>query len=317
MCGDIPKSISAMLEGAPTVWGHWGDDDELGALNYLSPNDVMAAAQIVRQGKTFTLQAPMGSPEGDYIFPTRDQPKREMVRDKRDYESGGEKLPGDFKFAEDTLHTFLHGTTHMDALGHAWCGRELYNGYSDDNTIEEMSRASALPLAQRGVVARGVLLDVARWRGRDLLESGEVVTIDDVLACAKDQKVELRPRDTLLLRTGRLGAYTGDATIFDNLIEPGLVYSPELVDWFLNTKITGLVTDTICNEVAIDPATGALCTLHIALQRNLGVPFVECAALDALAADCTSDGQYDFMYVAGPMKIVGSTAAPVNPVAIK
>jgi kynurenine formamidase len=82
-------------------------------------------------------------------------------------------------------------------------------------------------------------------------------------------------------------------------------------------EIPNLVTDTIANELSLDPATGAFLPLHIALMRNLGVLFTEIASLDALAQDCADDGQWDFLYTAAPLKVIGGTGAPVNPIAIK
>jgi kynurenine formamidase len=82
-------------------------------------------------------------------------------------------------------------------------------------------------------------------------------------------------------------------------------------------EIPNLVTDTMANEVAVDPASGVLIPLHNALMRNLGVTFTEVALLDALASDCAEDGQWQFLYTAAPLKIVGGTGAPVNPIVIK
>ena len=82
-------------------------------------------------------------------------------------------------------------------------------------------------------------------------------------------------------------------------------------------EIPNLVTDTIANEVTIDPDNGAALVLHSALMRNLGVTLTEIADLEALAADCADDGRYAFLYVAAPLKVAKGSGSPVNPVAIK
>ena len=82
-------------------------------------------------------------------------------------------------------------------------------------------------------------------------------------------------------------------------------------------EIPNLVTDTIANEVTTDPDTGVALPLHSALMRNLGVTLTEIAGSTTLAADCAEDGQYEFLYVAAPLKVVEGTGSPVNPVAIK
>ena len=77
------------------------------------------------------------------------------------------------------------------------------------------------------------------------------------------------------------------------------------------------MTDTIANEVTTDPQHGVVLPLHSALMRNLGVTFTEIAWLDDLAAACAADGRWTFLYTAAPLKVVGGTGAPVNPVAIR
>ena len=104
---------------------------------------------------------------------------------------------------------------------------------------------------------------------------------------------------------------------YENFVEPGLTYSPELVQWFHDMEIPNLVTDTIANEVTNDPMTGVALPLHNALMRNLGVTLTEIADLEDLAADCADDGQYAFLYVAAPLKVAKATGSPVNPVVIK
>ena len=100
-------------------------------------------------------------------------------------------------------------------------------------------------------------------------------------------------------------------------VMPGLVFSRDLIEWFHEMEIPLLGTDTIANEVTIDPNNGIVLPLHSALMRNLGVIFNEILWLEDLAAECAKDGHYDFFYSAAPLKITGATGAPVNPIVIK
>lgn len=315
-----PANVSELLRDAPSNWGRWGPDDEVGALNFLTPAAVLAAVATVRQGKVLTLQMPMADPKGDPVFPGRVPAQRFMVLDKGHYLAArGPSFPGDVEYADDAMFCFLQGSTQYDAPGHAWYDDQIWNGYDAMTTIGGLKRASILPTAERGVVGRGVLLDVARHRGREQMEPGELVDLADLLSCAAAQGTELRKNDIILLRTGWLGRYAevGQAAFFDDLREPGLRYSPELVEWFHEMEIPNLITDTFANETNADPDTGFIMTLHGALMRNLGVSMTEMAALDDLGADCAGDGQYDFLYVAAPLKVVEGAGAPVNPVVIK
>ncbi len=128
----------------------------------------------------------------------------------------------------------------------------------------------------------------------------------------------IQKRDIIIIRTNFLKLFfdLGDA-FFEGFCEPGLVYSPELVQWFQEMEIPNLVTDTIANEVTTDPNNGVALVLHNALMRNLGVTLTEIADLEKLAADCAEDGAYEFLYVAAPLKVAQGSGAPVNPVVIK
>lgn len=316
---DIPR-IADLLKDSPKNWGKWGPDDEVGSLNYLTSAEVLRGIAAVRKGKVFTLQVKMGDPAGDPLWPGRTQPTRVNLLDKGHYLCGkATHFPGDPEFSDDMLIMSLQGSTQYDALGHAWCGDQLWNGFDARSTAGRMDKASVLPIAERGVVGRGTLIDIARHRGKPFLDRGETFTHEDVLAAAKAQHVTIEKHDILVIRTGWIGSFykRPREEFFHDYLEPGLTYSPALVDWFHDNEIPNLVTDTMANEVTIDPVTGVALPLHNALMRNLGVTFTEITQLDQLADDCASDGQWTFLYAAAPLKIVGGTGAPVNPIVVK
>ena len=312
--------VGELLKNAPKNWGKWGPDDEVGSLNYLTPEVIVQAAGSIRSGKVFTLQVKMASPEGDPVWPGRSSAIRVNVMDEGHGIAGkGVQFDGGARYADDYMTCFPQGSTQYDALGHVWCDGQIWNGYDAKTTIGGLSKASILPLAERGIVGRGILLDIARWRGKDVLDVAETFTHEDLMACAKAQGTEIRPRDVLVVRTGWIAKFykVSREEFYGNFVEPGLTYSPELVQWFHDMEIPNLVTDTIANEVTVDPVSGVVLPLHNALMRNLGVTLTEIAWLDDLAADCAADGQYTFLYVAAPLKIVNGAGAPVNPIAIK
>lgn len=243
-----------------------------------------------------------------------------MVYDESHWLAGkGPNFPGGLKYADDCIVAFLQGSTQYDALGHVWYDDQIYNGYDAKTTIGGLSKASVYPIAVRGAVGRGVLLDIARFRGKDALDRGETFTHEDMMACANKQGISIEKHDILLIRTGWLGKFykVSRDEFYKDFNEPGLTYSKELVRWFQDMEIPNLVTDTIANEVTIDPVSGVALPLHSALMRNLGVAFTEIVWLDDLAADCSADDQYEFLYAAAPLKVVNGSGAPVNPIAIK
>lgn len=315
------KRLEDVLDGAPSNWGRWGTDDECGAINHLTSTEVLRGVRAVETGETFTLGVPLGRGEGDPVSPSRTQTAHYMTRDKGHFESGKVQRPdyAGLESADDVLHMCVQGTTHVDALGHAWYNDTLYNGVDADTTMGGLDHGSIVPIAEHGIVGRGVLLDVARYQGVDHLERGQRITLDDLLDCAEHQSVEIEPRDVLVIRTGWLERFyeEGPDAIFEDFNEPGLTYSAELCDWFYEMEIPLFATDTIANEQTHSETTGTQIPLHGALLRDQGVVFNEIVLLEDLADDCAGDGSYDFLYVAAPLKIVRATGSPVNPIAIK
>ena len=183
-----PTTIAELLAEAPCNWGRWGDDDEVGALNLLGPREVLGAIACVRSWKVFRLQAPVGTEQGDPTTPSRASAVRRQVADAATWRPGGQPLgPGEPKFADDTIDMFLQGTTQVDELGHVWYDDRIWNGYPQDSTLGG--------------------LDMARFRGVDVLAKTETFDDRDLEACAAVQVVELRPRDILIVRTGFVGSY--------------------------------------------------------------------------------------------------------------
>ncbi|MCT1872272.1 cyclase family protein [Brevibacterium luteolum] len=314
---DVPN-LTELLANAPTNWGKWGPDDEVGSLNYLTPASVLQAISHVTSGEVHTLQRLIGDPKGDPVWPGRSPAEREMVMDESIWDrEDAPQFPGGLHYADDKIEAFLQGSTQYDALGHVWYDGKLWNGYDARTTVGGMDKASVEPIAQRGVVGTGVLLDMARHFGVEAMEAKHTFDHADLLACAERQGVTIDKRDILLIRTNHLQLFFEQGeSFYEDFCEPGLEYSPELVQWFADMEIPNLVTDTIANEVTMDPSTGAALVLHNALMRNLGIAFTEICDLESLAEACDREGRYKFCYIAAPLKIHRATGSPVNPIAL-
>lgn len=325
------EPYAEIVSGAPDNWGVWGDDDELGALNYLDADAVLRGVGAVSSGETFTLGAPIGNPDGDPMWPTRADADHHMLRDKGHFEAGKvtREPYGGWENSDDLVYLYNHGTTHVDGLAHVWYGDELYNGFDAATTKGGIERCGIEHVADRGVVGRGVLLDVARHRDVEYLEAGERITLEELLACASEQGVEVREGDVLLIRTGAMDLFyrEGADAFYEEfetthggepaLDEAGITYTEALVEWFDDREIPMLATDTVTAEQTISETTGTRLPLHPILLRDLGVLISEMNRLGDLAAACADDGQYEFLYVAAPLHVVGGSGGPVNPVAIK
>lgn len=315
---DAPQ-LTDLLANAPSNWGRWGDDDEVGSLNFLTSDEVLRGVRSIRTGEVHTLQRLIGDPKGDPVWPSRLPAEREMVIDESAWDGDdAPQFPGGLHYADDKLVAFLQGSTQYDALGHVWYGGQIWNGYDARTTVGGLDKASVEPIAQRGVVGRGVLIDMARHLGVEAIEAKRTFDHNDLQEAAEAQGVTIEKHDILLIRTNHLQLFfeQGDE-FYEDFCEPGLQYSPELVQWFHDMEIPNLVTDTIANEVTTDPDTGVALTLHNALMRNLGIALTEICDLESLAAACAEDGRWDFLYAAAPLKIHRATGSPVNPLAIR
>ncbi|MHB8191503.1 MAG: cyclase family protein [Ferrimicrobium sp.] len=315
---EVP-TMSELLKDAPKNWGKWGEADEVGALNYLTVEEVFRGISQIRSARVFTLQRLIGDPKGDPVWPGRSPAEKTMVLDESSWDvDGAPQFPGGLHYADDKISAFLQGSTQYDALGHVWYDGELWNGYDARTTIGGLDKASVLPIAERGVVGRGILLDMARFRGKENLDKAETFTHKDLMACAESQGTKIEKRDILIIRTNFLKLFFDQGEQFyEGFCEPGLVYSPDLVQWFQDMEIPNLVTDTIANEVTTDPNNGTALPLHCALMRNLGIALTEICDLEKLASHCAEDGQYTFLYAAAPLKVNAASGSPVNPLVIK
>ena len=307
------------LETVPNNWGKWGDDDEVGAVNYLTEEEVLRGISTVEKGETFTLGLPIGGKEEAMSHPGRSEFQHHMNLDHGHFLAGKADMGEGMGASDDSVNIALHGATHVDALGHSWYDNELYNGFDPKTTMGGLERCSISPIAEHSVLGRGVLLDIPRYKGVDHLEKGEGISLDDLLSCAEEQSVEIENRDFILIRTGWLEVFYNDSETFfeGGFREPGLTFSQELVEWFHKKEIPGFGTDTLTNEQRHSQSVDIPTPIHSALLRDQGVLFNESLMLDELANDCASDKTYDFLFIISPLKFEGGTASPVNPVAVK
>ena len=162
---------------------------------------------------------------------------------------------------------------------------------------------------------------MARHRGKDYLDKGETFDHTDLEAAAAAQNVTIEPHD-ILLHPHRLAevlvrAQRQARSSTTGFCEPGLTYSRELVEWFQQREMPEPGHRHHRQRGDLRPGSGVALPLHCALMRNLGIALTEIAWLDDLADACAADGRWSFLYAAAPLKVVGGTGAPVNPIAIR
>src|ERR1035438_4787139 len=174
-------------------WGVWGNDDERGTLNYITPECVKNATSLVRTCRSVSMAVPMNKTAG----PDNPHPVAHYMTTL--FDGGGE--PG---FCLDFMAGEVHGDchTHIDALCHVSYKGQLYNGKRASDISARGPRFQDITAFANGIIGRGVLLDHAHFRGVKWLEPGEAVTPEELEECEKAQGVRLQQGDILVFRTG-------------------------------------------------------------------------------------------------------------------
>ena len=316
---DIKVGKQAIEEATKklTNWGRWGKDDQIGTLNHVTPEDIVKAASLIRTGKVFALGIPLdrdGPQTG--LFGGRFNPIHQMLATGTDAIAGRQDW-NKIRYADDTLMLCVQGATHWDALGHIFYEDKAYNGHDAKLIDAKGLNVLGIEHSKSKMVGRGVLLDIARFRGVDWLQDGESISNDELDKCAKDQNVAIGRGDFVIVRTGQMerclkekkwGGYAGGDA-------PGVKF--ENCYWCQDKQIAAICTDTWGVEVRPNETTEANQPWHWVVIPAMGLCMGEIFYLKELAEDCDADGIYEFFFCGPPLIITGGTGSPINPQAIK
>jgi kynurenine formamidase len=301
-------------------WGRWGDDDQLGALNLVGPEQVAAAARLVRQGKVISMTLPYDL-RGPQTGGFRANPLNLMTATGTDYLQGvQDPLPAGwgpaygFGFADDVVVMPNQAGTHWDALSHIFFEGKMFNGYDAALVTTKGAQRCGVEVLRERLVMRGVLLDVARAMGVEALAPGYAITPRDLDATAEREKVQVRAGDCLIVRTGQLGQRRGNWGDYCGGPAPGL--SLHTVPWLAEHQVAAVATDTWGAEVRPNEIE-LFQPFHVVVLVHMGVLIGEMWDLEAIAADCAEDGVYEFLLSAAPLPITGAAGAAVNALAVK
>ena len=299
-------------------WGRWGAEDERGSLNLLTGDVVRSALGSVAQGKVLSLSLPIKGSTSSQVSSTvphlkgRPLPQHFMSVDGADYEAGVKLPAGGRGMADDALIVSPHGTTtHMDALCHMWTGKQIYNGHPSSRIRSYGATRCGMENVE-GIVTRGVLFDMPAWRGVKVLDPKDRVTVADLEAMSAKMGITIGQGDAVVIRTGWPTVFAESPERYWNG-EPGL--SAEAGKWLSARDIALVASDNsaICGLNAEGRADESLeDDIHMIFLWQHGIYLVEMLWLEELAAAA----QPTFLFVLAPLKIVGGTGSPVNPLAV-
>lgn len=286
----------------------WGPADEIGAANYVTPQQVLASASLIKKGQSHGLGIVIES--GMPAFPPRDtqlqivQPGQEFGRDT------SEDYGWHMSYNDDVVQMWLGTGPQLDGLSHLGENGVFYNcNRGEDFTkirgVTKLGLHNVPPL-----IGRGVLVDMAEYFGVVALEGGQPITKADIKAAIAEQKLTINKGDVVLFHTGWTDAK--------------LASDPEL--W--NATIPGLTNDAAVFMAAMEPmAVGAdtwgleavpaiegdkVFYGHVTLLKENGIYILETMDTGRLAAEDVKE----FMFVLGHAKLKGTVQMIINPVAM-
>jgi hypothetical protein len=289
-------------------WGKWGPKDEIGTLNFTQPEDIVAAARLVRKGKVISLalnfdqHGPQGA-KSKYPAMGRINPVHTMLRTGTDAYAGVLDHRG-IRAADDMVVMPLQCGTQWDGLGHIFYENYMWNGYDCREVTSNGAQKCGIEKTKNKMVGRGVFLDVARALGKKWLDDGYAITCADLDRTAQSQGVQVKRGDFVIVRTGQMEAKleAGSWDGYPGGDAPGFGF--ETLEWG-------------CEVRPNESEQGINQPWHWITIPMMGMTMGEIFYLKELAEDCAADQVYEFLFVAPAIPITGAVGSPTNPLAIK
>ena len=295
------KEVRALIRDRRN-WDRWGKDDQMGALNLITPAKRKQAAALVKEGISISLASNAATTKAaDVPCPV----EWAMV-------AASQGAATD-RIAYPCIHGA--GTTHIDSYAHIFFSGKMWNGYPVDGNVSRDGGAlkNSVLNMKNGIVTRAVLYDIARLKGVPYLEPGTRIFPEDLEAWEKRTGVRVGAGDALLLRWGRwargakLGPWNTDeaAAGLDNSVIP----------WIKKRDIALMSWETP-GYMPQPPGDLPRLALHNFVLTHLGVMLIDRGDFDALADMAAARNRWEFMLTVGPLPIPKGTGSPVNPLAL-
>lgn len=278
--------------------GRWGDDDELGTLNLITPDKRRRAAQLVVEGLSVSMGADLS------VQPT---PMSDGLKTHTAFTDPAAPIA-----VADAITLHIHGwSTHLDALGHIYVDEIGYNGRRRSEVFSDHGLAgNAITALRAGVFTRGLLLDVASSVGVAWLPADHVITPGELERAEEVAGVSVEAGDALFLHTG-LARRLADEPTGDLSRRAGI--GIDAVLWLHERDVAVFGGD--CVDVLPGPDPDLPLPLHQLGIGAMGLTLLDWPRLDDLVEMCGRLGRHEFLLTVAPLPIVGGTGSPVNPIA--
>lgn len=283
-------------------WGRWGKDDQLGALNLITPAKRKEAAALVKEGVTVSLARdtnPMVEEDNPNPF-------------QHTMNATGADAAG--QWGVDTLSVLFHGYqhTHMDALCHIFYQGKMYNGFSQQEVTARGAQKLAITNLKQGIFTRGVLMDMAALKGVPYLDGNVTIYPADLDAWEKKAGLKVGSGDAVFINTGRWARRAAKGPWDAEKGTAGLHAS--CARWLKDRDIAILGSDA-ASDVLPSGIEGVSHPVHLLTLNAMGVHIFDNCDLGPLAAATAQRKRWTFLLTAAPLPITGGTGSPLNPIA--
>jgi len=286
-------------------WGRWGKDDQMGAVNLITPAKRRQALATVKEGVSISM-ARTGE-----LGMAVDNPQpivSKMTRVGVGQPTSGTGGTADTFFI--SYHGYIH--THMDSLCHFLYGGKMYNGYSEDEVTENGAAKNSVINFKNGIITRGILMDIPRLKGVDYLEPGTRIYPEDLDAWEKQAHLKVGPGDAVFIRTGRFARRDakGPWPITEGLA--GLYITA--AKW-LHSRDVAILGSDAAEDVLPSGVEGISQPIHELVLVAMGMPIFDNCDLEQISKEAARRRRWDFLLTASPAAVPGATGSVLNPIA--
>lgn len=291
-------------------------EGEFGAVAHASESSVVAALQLVKQGRVYDLDSGRwpGMPlfSGHPAFQLSRYRTAQGMDVQHDLDGWLGKNAVHMGFTTELMMGTMHTGTHLDGLAHTTCGEDnaWFGGFTSEEWLGDFGpmRADATTIAP--FITRGVLVDLTSETGGQPLTAGTVVGLEQFLGVAARQDVEFRAGDSVLVNTGYLTVWNDgpEAVAAHKGAGVGLDVAEYLAD--VGVVLVGADTETVEADPSPDPTNPH--PVHIKLMVEKGIHLLELVHL----ADLARDDVHEFCFLCLPLRVRGATASMVRPIAV-
>lgn len=284
-------------------WGRWGKDDQLGAVNLITPEKRRHAASLVREGITVSLCSKIDLEKAV----DNSNPFLHVMN------STGEKPEATAVTDTFTISPHGSGHAHFDSLCHVFYQGHMYNGYPQNLVTSQGAPKLDVAAFKGGIITRGILMDIARLKGVPFLEPDVIIYPEDLDAWARQARVKVTSGDMIYLRTGRWARRAAKGPFDPNVITAGLHLS--CARWLKQHDVSVLACDSI-SEIVPSPIEGVRLPIHTLAMVAMGIPLLDNCDLEALGETAKRLNRWEFMAITAPLPIPGGTGSALDPLAM-